>query len=253
MDNAVDYYQILHVDREAPLAVIRASYRTLMQSMKGHPDLGGDHQTATIINEAYAILSNPEKRQAYDRRGWRDADRRSLTKVDRPGEAKGNTTTSSANRSRHPRSNGYAAQKQLSTASCCAFCRRPHAHGLQVTRDTSCANCSSPLVLKQQQVVSASGSRAIERYPKQQPIQFYVDWPGSARLGRTLDISPNGMLFETTTALQLQQVIKICCALCDATARVAHVKNGANTVAIGVEFVTLRFAQNQGGFVSVDA
>ena len=253
MDDAVDYYQILHVDREAPLAVIKASYRALMQSMNGHPDRGGDHQTATIINEAYAILSNPEKRQAYDRFGQRDADHGSRTKVSRPGAAQRNTNTSSANQSRHPRSNGYDVQQQLSTASCCVFCGHPHAQGVQVTRETSCANCSSPLALKQQQVISASGSRAIARYPKQQPIQFYVDWPGSAQLGRTLDVSPNGMLFETTTALQRQQVIKICCALCDATARVAHVKIGADTVAIGVEFITLRFAQTQGGFVSVDA
>ena len=32
-----------------------------------HPDLGGDHWHAALINEAFAALSDPEKRAAYDR------------------------------------------------------------------------------------------------------------------------------------------------------------------------------------------
>jgi curved DNA-binding protein CbpA len=33
-----------------------------------HPDLGGDHEHAALINEAFATLSNPLKRAEYDRR-----------------------------------------------------------------------------------------------------------------------------------------------------------------------------------------
>ena len=62
MDNASDYYQVLRVDREATLEVIRASYRALMQAMKKYPDLGGDHHSAALINEAYATLSDSRKR-----------------------------------------------------------------------------------------------------------------------------------------------------------------------------------------------
>jgi hypothetical protein len=45
-----DYYAILHVDPAAPAEVIRASYRTLMQQLRAHPDLGGDHEAAARIS-----------------------------------------------------------------------------------------------------------------------------------------------------------------------------------------------------------
>ena len=40
-----------------------------MHRLKMHPDLGGDHERAALINEAFATLSNPLKRAEYDR--WR--------------------------------------------------------------------------------------------------------------------------------------------------------------------------------------
>lgn len=66
MKNRRNYYRILHVQPDAPLALIVASYRTLMHTLKNHPDLGGDHETAVMINEAYEILTDTKKRQAYD-------------------------------------------------------------------------------------------------------------------------------------------------------------------------------------------
>ena len=62
-----DYYRILHVARDAPAGVIKASYRALMQGLGAHPDLGGDHDGAALINEAYATLSDPVRRADYDR------------------------------------------------------------------------------------------------------------------------------------------------------------------------------------------
>ena len=66
MNNRRNYYRILHVQPEAPLEIIKASYRGLMTKLKAHPDLGGDHDAAVLINQAYAVLSNPEKRRRYD-------------------------------------------------------------------------------------------------------------------------------------------------------------------------------------------
>jgi curved DNA-binding protein CbpA len=60
-------YRILHVQPEAPLEVIRASYRTLMSTLRAHPDLGGDAQVAAGINHAYAVLTDPQRRHAYDK------------------------------------------------------------------------------------------------------------------------------------------------------------------------------------------
>ena len=66
MRNRRNYYRMLHVQPDAPLAVIKASYRALMMKMRLHPDLGGDHETAALINAAFAVLSDPMDRQQYD-------------------------------------------------------------------------------------------------------------------------------------------------------------------------------------------
>lgn len=66
MKDRQDYYRILHVHPDADAAIIKASYRTLMQKLKYHPDLGGSDEDAARINEAYGVLSNPKLRTAYD-------------------------------------------------------------------------------------------------------------------------------------------------------------------------------------------
>ena len=66
MENRRNLYRILHVQPDAPDEIIQSSYRTLMMKLRMHPDLGGDHYTATLINEAYAVLSDPARRAAYD-------------------------------------------------------------------------------------------------------------------------------------------------------------------------------------------
>lgn len=64
------HYDHLMVGRQASLDVIRAAYRTLTQ--KYHPDRNPGDAEATrlmqLINESYAVLCDPEKRKAYDRR-----------------------------------------------------------------------------------------------------------------------------------------------------------------------------------------
>ena len=65
--NRRNHYRVLQVQPDAPFEVIRANYRALVQKLKLHPDLGGDHWTAAHINAAYHVLSNPVLRAAYDR------------------------------------------------------------------------------------------------------------------------------------------------------------------------------------------
>lgn len=67
MKNRRNYYRILHVQPDAPVEVIRASYRTLMRELKKHPDLGGASSEASLLNEAYAVLANSEARALYDK------------------------------------------------------------------------------------------------------------------------------------------------------------------------------------------
>ncbi len=66
-----DYYEILGISRSAAESDIKSAYRKL--ALKFHPDKNpGDksaEETFKEATEAYEVLKNPEKRQAYDQFG----------------------------------------------------------------------------------------------------------------------------------------------------------------------------------------
>jgi molecular chaperone DnaJ len=66
-----DYYEALGVSRTADTAEIKAAFRKL--AMEHHPDRNGGCEQAAgrfkELNEAYSILSDPDRRAAYDRFG----------------------------------------------------------------------------------------------------------------------------------------------------------------------------------------
>jgi hypothetical protein len=59
-----DYYQVLGVDATADPAAIWAAYKAA--ALVYHPDRGGTHERMLLINEARAILSDPEARRQHD-------------------------------------------------------------------------------------------------------------------------------------------------------------------------------------------
>lgn len=69
---AKDYYELLGVERTADEKEIKKAYRKLAH--KYHPDTNQDDKGAEErfkeISEAYAVLSNKEKRKAYDQFGY---------------------------------------------------------------------------------------------------------------------------------------------------------------------------------------
>lgn len=66
-----DYYEVLGVDRNADDAALKKAYRVLAK--KYHPDMNpGDAEAEKKFkeaSEAYAVLSDPEKRRQYDQFG----------------------------------------------------------------------------------------------------------------------------------------------------------------------------------------
>ncbi len=66
--NQIDYYKILEVSKTASLKEIKEAYRKL--AFMYHPDKNSNDHTAVEkmkeINNAYAVLSNPDKRKEYD-------------------------------------------------------------------------------------------------------------------------------------------------------------------------------------------
>lgn len=72
-----DYYEILGVERDADAKAIKSAYRKL--ALKFHPDKNDDpsaSETFKGISEAYAVLSDAEKRQRYDQFGHAGIDGR---------------------------------------------------------------------------------------------------------------------------------------------------------------------------------
>ena len=60
----MDYYQVLGINKSSSQEDIKRAYRKL--AMKHHPDKGGDEAEFKKINEAYAVLSDPDKKSQYD-------------------------------------------------------------------------------------------------------------------------------------------------------------------------------------------
>ena len=72
----VDYYKILGVDKNIPQKDVRAAYRK--RAKQFHPDLHPNDPKAKAkfqaLNEAYEVISDPEKRAKYDQYGeqWKN-------------------------------------------------------------------------------------------------------------------------------------------------------------------------------------
>lgn len=71
-----DYYEVLGLDKSADESAIKKAYRQLAK--KYHPDMNpGDAEAEKNfkeVNEAYAVLSDPEKRSRYDQFGHAGVD-----------------------------------------------------------------------------------------------------------------------------------------------------------------------------------
>jgi len=69
--NSKDYYQVLGLQKEASAEEIKKAYRKL--AVKYHPDKNQGNKEAEEkfkeINEAYAVLSDPQKKNQYDQFG----------------------------------------------------------------------------------------------------------------------------------------------------------------------------------------
>lgn len=67
----VDYYKVMGLDKSATAAQIKSAYKKLARKL--HPDLNPDDKEANIkfqqLNEANAVLSDPEKKAKYDKYG----------------------------------------------------------------------------------------------------------------------------------------------------------------------------------------
>ena len=76
MGDIKDWYQVLQISEQATDEMIKAAYRKLVK--KCHPDAHpGDQECEErfrTVSEAYRILSDPERRRAYDEESSKGAE-----------------------------------------------------------------------------------------------------------------------------------------------------------------------------------
>ena len=249
--NRRNYYRLLHVQPDAPIEVIKAGYRTLMLKLKCHPDLGGSGGNAALLNEAYAVLSSPERREIYDReQGFKKS-------VGAPARARAKTGSSTpvpTPAKPAPTPSAPSERPGPADSHVCEFCKSPNSLSSQGI-EAVCRGCGGPLRLIDYPA-SHSRERGARRIEYETDIQYQVDpsRPGSMP-GRVVDLSPTGLLFSCPQSLTLGGVIKIDGPTLSAVARVTRVTSEDTTPLffIGVRFLTLRLARLQGTFVSESA
>jgi molecular chaperone DnaJ len=70
-----DYYEVLELNRNCSATDIKSQYKKL--ALKHHPDKNRENQEESkkifqLISEAYSVLSDPKKREHYDKYGFEE-------------------------------------------------------------------------------------------------------------------------------------------------------------------------------------
>jgi len=224
--NRRNYYRVLHVQADAPPEVIKASYRALIGVH--HPDHGGDHQVATLLNEAYAVLSSESRRSAYDAK-------RAVRPARRTGDPRGS----------------HGATADIVRHSC-AFCRlaRPGV----VRRETRCTRCHAPLAAARpsSKTSAATERRGLPRVSKSDWGLLHTSWPGEPIDVRMRDLSLDGISLYTGNPLPNGTTVRIVADVADVVADVVSCRRVDKVFTLHAQLVTAIFTTT-GGFVSTMA
>ena len=224
MKNRRNYYRLLQVQPDAPLEIIHASYRTLMRELKKHPDLGGEHWNASILNEAYETLRDSDKRIEYDKKLFESYTKKLFSKE--------------------------SFYKQNLTSIFCPFCKRPLAR--KSKPDKKCPICSSYLQSKSEESFNQECRRSVIRMKKFGKLQYYCTWSQKGHEAEMVDLSPKGMRFNCAEKLKINSIIKLNSTLLTAIAKVTNSQQkelkGEIFYTVGVQFLTVSFAETKGSF-----
>jgi hypothetical protein len=231
-------YRILHVQPEAPLEVIRASYRTLMSTLRSHPDLGGDPHAAARINNAYAVLTDPERRRAYDR---------SLAGV---GPAAAGAARPIPGRRPVPAAPVTVVDPAAWLADrACPFCQHPLPTALHL--DTRCSHCDAPLFRRPS--IDRGELFGRRRSPRNaRPMAATLRLPGQAadHTARLRDLSLSGLSLLSPVSAAERSAVRVMTAGFDAVAVVVGCRRHADSWLLHGELLTLQLLRSQGVFVS---
>ncbi len=229
MKNRRNFYRLLKVQPDAPIEIIRASYRTLMKELKQHPDLGGSAEMAVILNEAYEVLGDPARRALYDRQLEIQFNQRSLT----------------------PPIKSRTSQP----SSSCAFCAQKLVQ--KPAPGESCPNCESPLLSQEMADLEEASRRSVARMRRDERVIYWTEWPQKPRKGRLIDLSPEGTRFVCGEPIRQGSMVKISAGSFEAIAVIRNIQRepdpGQELYSIGASFVAIKFGDRKGNFLSTSA
>ena len=234
-------YRILHVQPEAPAEVIKAAYRALMSTLRMHPDLGGDHAVAARLNAAYATLSDPASRRAYDLSLRRPARTAAMDSRGMPESA--------AVPARSPAA--WLADRRCPLCSQ-SFAARPEAQ-------IRCSRCDSPLAAAPADDALATQVELIGRRRNGRVVRSMPGWLRLHGAAGDLpvqlhDLSLTGLSLASPRPLAAGSAFRIVTTLFDAVALVVKCHAQGSSHRVHARLLTLQLLRDSKGvFVSVKA
>ncbi len=229
-------YRILHVQPEAPAEIIKASYRTLMSSLRMHPDLGGDARQAALINTAYEVLGDAARRREYDRSRAAAAPRLARAASAAPPAAPSDPAHWLADR-------------------CCPFCTIAFT---AIPRDEArCTRCHSPLMpapAGERASGDAQGRRRGERFAREQDARLHLPGQAAVLSARLQDLSFTGLSLLCAPALARGSALRVVTPGFDTLALVVACRRAGPVYRVHARLLTLQLLRGkQGSFVSAHA
>ena len=240
-DNRRNFYRVLHVQPDAPTEVIRSSWRTLLSRLRQHPDLGGTHAQAVLVNQAWEVLGDADRRAHYDA---------SLHEDGRDGPAQRAEPQAPA---------GQPAALTLvpgqpAPVAACALCGQ--AVSQPVRQDSRCSHCLSPLARLPEPSHAGQelfGRRGAVRRHQDLVAQVPLGWPAPALPVRWRDLSLSGLSFYAARPLPVGQRLRLIDSALEGVVEVVNCRAQGRVHTVHARWLTGLLLQTTGVFVSAQA
>jgi curved DNA-binding protein CbpA len=228
--NRRNLYRMLHVQPDAPVEVLRAAYRALMA--RHHPDRGGGHEHAALLNEAWAVLGDPARRAAYDAKRLRSGSR-----------AHAGAEARSAPPPPRPPPREAPRDPVPPDGRGCPFCGAANPPGT-----LACQRCTAPLSRFQRNGTGAPGMerRRLPRVSRADWGTMRLRWQGDAIDIRLRNLSLDGVGFYAGAALAPGARVRLTAAAFDAVVDIIRCDRHGAIFLLRGAFVTVRVADTSG-------
>ncbi|MFK7889744.1 MAG: J domain-containing protein [Granulosicoccus sp.] len=257
MSQPVDYYKLLHVQRDAPEAVIKASYRAMMQKMQYHPDLGGDEDLAKQLNLAVGVLCNEAQRTSYDRILAASQEAQPPPGAEAsPQDDKAGMDNPEA---RNPPPYAAKAHPSLPIKPGCDFCHctrsdTPLDGPYNAAKSGACQVCGAAATpIHSINDSDTAELRRLHRQAYTMSAEYWQRWPQPVpATGKIINFSTIGCALESTEQLAPGHILKLEAQLFKAVCRVCDCRAGVrgDTFILGLAFINLNLYTKPGSLLN---